>query len=102
VVGLGTEVGAAVASGTEVASIAGGEVASATRGVAVGSGAGAEVGVGGAAAPQATIKTVISINKPGIQVLRLISVGKLVFIMLPPRQVVTKTRLYMGDFVMLI
>jgi hypothetical protein len=58
VVGLGTEVGATVASGTEVASIAGGEVASATRGVAVGSGAGAEVGVGGAAAPQAITNSV--------------------------------------------
>jgi hypothetical protein len=46
-------VGATVASGTEVASVAGGKVASAAGGTAVGSGAGAEVGVGGAAAPQA-------------------------------------------------
>jgi hypothetical protein len=48
------------------------------------------------------MKTVISINKLGTQVLHLLSVGKLVFIMLPPGEVVTKTMLYAGDFVMLI
>jgi hypothetical protein len=58
VVGLGTEVGATVASGTGVASIIGGKVASAAGGAAVGSGAGAEVGVGGAAAPQAITNNV--------------------------------------------
>jgi hypothetical protein len=56
-VGAGGDVGPAVASGAEVASIAGGEVASAAGGAA-----GAGVDVAGAAAPHATANNVIDID----------------------------------------